>query len=215
MKNKRLIITAAALLAVIVLAAALYPVLSEAYLKDEAASGLGGDADGGKKDVSGQNDVSGEKNDGTADGGKSESQPALSENLTDDFTVYDADMNGVRLSDFFGKPIFVNFWASWCSPCRSELPAFDSVYRKYKDEVVFLMVNLADGDTPSGIEKFVADNGYAFPVYYDIAADAAEAYGVYSIPETLFINADGSLYRTQLGAVSEAVLENYVKALLK
>ena len=133
----------------------------------------------------------------------------------DDFTVYDSEMNEVKLSDYFGKPIIINFWASWCGPCKSELPAFNSLYEQYKDDVVFLMINLTDGqrDTESGIKKFISDNGYSFPVYYDIEFDASEAYGVRSIPETVFISADGSLYDTRVGAMSEDVLEDYMKQL--
>lgn len=137
-------------------------------------------------------------------------------NSADDFTVYDFDMNKVKLSDSFGKPIVVNFWATWCGPCKSELPAFNAMYEKYKDDVVFLMVNLTDGqnDIPDGVKKFISENGYGFPVYCDIEYDAAERYGVRSIPETLFINADGSLCNTRVGAMSEAVLENYIKRII-
>lgn len=132
---------------------------------------------------------------------------------TDDFTIYDSDMNKVKLSDYFGKPIVVNFWASWCGPCKSELPAFSDAYEKYKDDVVFLMVNLPDGysDSQKSIEKFVSENGYAFPVYYDFDNDASTVYGVNSIPETLFINADGTLYDTQIGAMNATALESYIQ----
>lgn len=134
----------------------------------------------------------------------------------DDFTVYDSEMNKVKLSDYFGKPIIINFWASWCGPCKSELPAFNSLYEKYKDDVVFLMINLTDGqnDTENSIKKFVSDNGYSFPVYYDIEYDASDTYGVRSIPETVFISADGSLYDTRVGAMSEVVLENYINQMI-
>lgn len=134
----------------------------------------------------------------------------------DDFTVYDLEMNEVKLSDYFGKPIIINFWASWCGPCKSELPAFNNLYEKYKEDVVFLMINLTDGqkDTESSIKKFVSDNGYSFPVYYDIEYDASDTYGVRSIPETVFINAEGSLYDTRIGAMSEVVLENHIKQMI-
>jgi len=134
----------------------------------------------------------------------------------DDFTVYDSQMNEVKLSDCFGKPIVINFWASWCGPCKSELPAFNSLYEKYKDDVVFLMINLTDGqsDTESSIKQFVSDNGYSFPVYYDSEYDASNTYGVRSIPETVFIYADGSLYDTRVGAMNETDLENHIKQLI-
>ena len=103
-----------------------------------------------------------------------------------------------------------------CGPCKSELPAFDAMYEKYGDEVVFMMINLTDGynETVNGVKEFVLDSGYSFPVYYDTKYDAANTYGIYSIPETVFINADGSIYYTQLGAMSEKVLENYIKQII-
>lgn len=205
MKNKLWIVAALSLVLVIVLASSLYPMLSEKYLNGSTDGKILGEekeAADGKKQTDSQ-----------ASGGSAE-QKTLSSSPADDFTVYSGDLSEVRLSEYYGKPIVVNFWASWCSPCRSELPAFNRVYEKYRDEVVFLMVNLSDGESVSEIKKFVSDNGYTFPVYYDLSGDAARTYGIYSIPETVFINSDGSLYGSQLGAVSEAILENYVKILL-
>ena len=81
---------------------------------------------------------------------------------------------------------------------------------------MFLMINLTDGqsDTESSIKQFVSDNGYSFPVYYDLEYDASNTYGVRSIPETIFIYADGSLYDTRVGAMRESILENYIKQLI-
>ena len=81
---------------------------------------------------------------------------------------------------------------------------------------MFLMINLTDGqsDNESSIKQFVSDNGYSFPVYYDLEYDASNTYGVRSIPETIFIHADGSLYDTRVGAMSENVLEKYIKQLI-
>lgn len=134
----------------------------------------------------------------------------------DDFTVYDSELNKVSLSNYFGKPIVINFWASWCGPCTSELPAFDAMYEKYGDEVVFLMINLTDGqrETVESVKKYVSDSGYSFPVYYDTDYNASNTYGVYSIPETVFINADGSLYDIWIGAMNESVLEDYIKQMI-
>ena len=73
----------------------------------------------------------------------STAEPELT--LAPDFTVYDLEGNEVHLTDFFGKPIIVNFWASWCGPCKMEMPDFDVAYNTYKDDIVFLMVNMTDG----------------------------------------------------------------------
>ena len=125
-----------------------------------------------------------------------------------DFTVYDIDRNPVKLSDFFGKPILINFWATWCPPCKSELPDFDRVYADYGEDVVFMMVNMTDGsrDTVESASAFTADNGYSFPVYYDCDLDAAYTYGASSIPMTVLIGADGNIVGGQVGVLTEEQL---------
>ena len=125
-----------------------------------------------------------------------------------DFTVYDIDRNPVKLSDFFGKPILINFWATWCPPCKSELPDFDRVYADYGEDVVFMMVNMTDGsrDTVESASAFVADNGYSFPVYYDCDLNAAYTYGASSIPMTVLIGADGNIVGGQVGVLTEEQL---------
>ena len=70
-----------------------------------------------------------------------------------DFIVYDAEGTAFRLSDFKGKPVVVNFWASWCPPCRSEMPHFDQVYSEVKDDVMFMMVDLVDGQRETQIGR--------------------------------------------------------------
>ena len=125
-----------------------------------------------------------------------------------DFTVYDIDRNPVKLSDFFGKPILINFWATWCPPCKSELPDFDFVYADYGEDVVFMMVNMTDGsrDTVESASAFTADNGYSFPVYYDCDLNAAYTYGASSIPMTVLIGADGNIVGGQVGVLTEEQL---------
>ena len=125
-----------------------------------------------------------------------------------DFTVYDIDRNPVKLSDLFGKPILINFWATWCPPCKSELPDFDRVYADYGEDVVFMMVNMTDGsrDTVESASAFVADNGYSFPVYYDCDLNAAYTYGASSIPMTVLIGADGNIVGGQVGVLTEEQL---------
>ncbi len=125
-----------------------------------------------------------------------------------DFTVYDVDDNKVNLFDFKGKPIVLNFWASWCPPCRKEMPDFNEVYKEYKDEVVFMMVDLVDGvrETKKKGLDHVREQGYEFPVYFDIDQDAAYEYWISSIPTTLFINADGNIVVGYQGAIDKDVL---------
>lgn len=125
-----------------------------------------------------------------------------------DFTVMDASGNEVKLSDFRGKPTVVNFWASWCVPCQSEMPDFNAVYQRMGDDIHFLMVNMTDGGQESleSAQKFVADSGYTFPVYYDTQYSAAMAYGVSSLPTTYFFDAEGYGVAYAIGAINEEAL---------
>ena len=135
--------------------------------------------------------------------------PKPSVNQAPDFTVYDKNGNPHKLSDFFGKPIVLNFWASWCGPCQKEMPDFEKKYKENGDKVTFLMVNLTDGsyDTVAKASKFISDNGYTFPVFYDTSSDGADTYKVYSIPTTFFIGADGQLVAQATGAISASTLQ--------
>lgn len=124
-----------------------------------------------------------------------ESTQSKEESKAIDFTVEDKEGNKISLYSKMGKPIVVNFWASWCTPCKSELPDFQLAYENYGDEIEFMMVNLTDGrsETVEGASGFINAQGYTFPVYYDVDQQAATAYYVMSIPTTYFIDAEGNI----------------------
>ena len=126
-----------------------------------------------------------------------------------DFTVFDLEGNAVKLSDFFGKPIVVNFWASWCGPCQTELPDFQSKYNALGDSVQFLLVNMTDGvqETVDTASAFIARKGYTIPVYYDTQVSAARAYGVNALPCTYFIDAQGHAIAQATGAIDAKTLQ--------
>ena len=148
-----------------------------------------------------QGNVNGEEQ--TGEGGEEPQKQ-----IAPDFTVYDAEGNPASLSDFFGKPIVLNFWASWCGPCKSEMPDFEEKYKELGTEIQFLMVNCTGGrETLESAKSFVEDSGYTFPVYYDTDLDASATYGTNSIPMTFFIDKDGYLTAYAQGAINADLLQ--------
>jgi len=124
-----------------------------------------------------------------------------------DFTVVDAAGNEVKLSDYFGRPIVLNFWASWCPPCRAEMPYFEEVY-KAREDVQFMMVNATGGrESMESAQEFIAETGYTFPVFYDTTGEAAWQYGVSSLPMTIFIDENGELVTYAARSIEKDTLE--------
>ena len=136
-------------------------------------------------------------------------QTAIAQNMAINFTVENAAGEEVDLFSFVGKPIVLNFWASWCGPCKMELPDFQSAYEAYGEEVEFLLVNLTDGmqETKETAAAFMESQGYTLPVYYDTKQEAAYGYQVYSIPTTYLIDASGEVVAKASGMIDKQTLE--------
>ncbi|MDD3413880.1 MAG: TlpA disulfide reductase family protein [Lachnospiraceae bacterium] len=137
--------------------------------------------------------------------------------LAADFTVVDSNGEERTLNSFIGKPIVLNFWASWCPPCKGEFPDFQTAYEKYGSDVEFVMVNLTDGvrETKETAADYIDSNGYTLPIYYDIEQSASNAYSIYSIPTTYFIDADGKIETSAQGAIDEETLEEGISMIQK
>ena len=129
-----------------------------------------------------------------------------------DFTVYDADGNEVHLADYIGKPIVLNFWASWCGPCKAEMPHFEEAYKNNPD-IEFIMVNATTSsyETLKKAQDFISDSGYTFPVYYDKDGQAAYLYGVSALPMTMLIDKDGAPIGYITGSISADILNQLLE----
>jgi thiol-disulfide isomerase/thioredoxin len=129
--------------------------------------------------------------------------------MAPDFVVYDGEGQAVRLSDLRGKPVVVNFWASWCSPCKREMPDFEDAFLTYGEDVHFMMVNMTDGrrETMETAKAFMEEAGYTFPVYYDTELSAAVTYGVNTIPASYFVDAEGHAVTYAAGILSREMLQ--------
>jgi len=134
-----------------------------------------------------------------------------------DFTFYDEAGNGYKLSDFQGKPVILNFWASWCGPCQMEMPDIENAWQEYGDQIHFLIVDLTDGsqETVEKASAYIKENAYTFPVYFDSDMEGAYAYGVTGIPVTYFIDAEGNFVAYYQSAMSASILQQGIDMLLK
>jgi len=116
-----------------------------------------------------------------------------------DFSLHDLSGNNVRLSDFSGKVVLLNFWATWCPPCRAEIPQLESLYKEYKDKgLVVLGVDLQEA--PAGVRDFVSKNKMTYPVLLDTSGQIGGSYGVRSIPTTYLVDKQGNVTSGTLGS---------------
>lgn len=167
----------------------------------------------GSKSPDGENSGPGS---GSTDGENGSPDGQASQAAAPDFTVQDGEENPVKLSDMVGKPVVLNFWASWCPPCKMEMPDFQEAFTEYGDSVHFMMVNLTDGarETVDTAKKYVEDQGYTFPVYFDTGSEAAIVYGIMAVPATFFIDAEGKPVARASGAIDRETLEKGIEMVL-
>ena len=213
MKEKKQIVILVAVFAAVLIAASVgYRTLSARYRagQEKAAERV----ESVEQDAS---DGASEPDTGTD--GEDSSQQSQGEDAlkaAPDFALLDSDEKNISLSEHFGKPILLNFWATWCPPCQGEMPHFDTAYQKYSDQVDFMMVSLVDGTscTVEGSRSYLSDNSYSLPLYFDTTSEGAYAYGVSSIPTTVCITKEGNIFSWQAGAMDETTLGDLLERFL-
>lgn len=136
--------------------------------------------------------------------------------LAPQFTLYNQQGQPVQLSDLRGRPVLINFWASWCTPCQAEMPAMQKVYQDYKDEgLEILAINTIYQDDPQAVTSFVQEYGLSFPILLDTDATAAGQYQVRALPTSFFVDANGIIRDVVVGGpMAEALLRIRVEQLI-
>lgn len=137
-------------------------------------------------------------------------------NTAPDFTLPTLDSGMVSLSQFQGQPVVINFWASWCTPCRKEIPEFVRIYEARKaDGLVILAVNLTQVDSLPEVQAFAKEFEIQFPILLDGDGVVKNLYRVVGIPVSIFVSRDGIVARIQIGVMSGKQINQYVSEIMK
>lgn len=136
--------------------------------------------------------------------------PAAVGEVAPDFAFVLADGRGISLSDLRGRPVVINFWATWCGPCRLEMPEFVALHRSHPDLVV-LEVNVMESEATA--RPFAEEFGMTMPVILDQEGDVQRAYGVRGLPVTIFINAEGEVVSRWDGILNRTMLAERIAEL--
>lgn len=137
--------------------------------------------------------------------------PAAVGSTAPDFTLPNLEGEPVALSSLRGKPVVINFWATWCAPCKEEMPLLESTSQQLGDQVVFLGVDYAEGKDV--VQSFVSELGLTFPILLDSDGAVADRYFVRNYPTTLFVDAEGVVRAQRVGLLDEDLLEKYLETI--
>ena len=132
-----------------------------------------------------------------------------------DFIIHDPDGISIALHDYRGRPVIINFWATWCAPCRQEMRALQTVYDAYKAAgLVVLAVSQDQQDMREVVRTYCTTLGITFLPLLDPDGDVATHYNIFVLPSTVFIHPSGTVAAVQLGAMAPAQIEQYLQAIL-
>jgi len=134
-------------------------------------------------------------------------------NMAPDFSLWGMDGKIHKLSDYSNNVVIINFWGSFCPPCRHEMPAIETQYNKWKEKgLVVLGINLGEADVT--VRAFAGQYGLTFPILYDPDLQIRDKYGVTQYPTTFFIK-NGKIAKMQIGQMQESFLENTIQLLME
>jgi peroxiredoxin len=146
-------------------------------------------------------------------GGSDEEEGVEIGRTAPDFELTTLDGGSIKLSELRGKGVLINFWASWCKPCRDEMPAIQRVYDRYKDKgLEVVAVNIAEPDVT--VNGFVRHLDLTFPVLLDRDREVTRLYGIGPIPSSIFVSPDGKVVRKVSGQMAEGQIESMVLEVL-
>ncbi|NKF08454.1 TlpA family protein disulfide reductase [Clostridium gasigenes] len=129
-----------------------------------------------------------------------------------DFKLKDLNGKDVSLNDFKGKNVLLNFWATWCPPCKAEMPDIEKLYQENKNsDLVILAVNL--GEDKQTVKSFIEKNKYNFDILLDSDQDVAIKYNIVSIPTSFFIDKEGNIVSKKIGAMTLEEMKSYINLL--
>jgi peroxiredoxin len=137
--------------------------------------------------------------------------------LAPDFTLETTKGEPVTLSDLRGQAVLINLWATWCPPCRAEMPAINKLFNEYKNQgFLVLAINMTYQDNSSAVEPFVQENGLTFPILIEDTGKVADKYELRSLPTSFFIDRSGVIQEVVIGGpMSEALLRTRIESILK
>ncbi|WP_129729652.1 redoxin domain-containing protein [Ectobacillus funiculus] len=133
-----------------------------------------------------------------------------------DFELHALDGSKVKLSDLKGKKVILNFWATWCPPCRQEVPEMQTFYEKHKEDVVILAVNataLSTGETKEKVKSFASQYGVTFPILFDSTSEVSDTYRIMVLPTSYFVDTKGVIRQKSIGAMTGEYMEKTIQAL--
>lgn len=126
-----------------------------------------------------------------------------------DFSLKDINGNNINISDYKGKKVFINFWATWCPPCNQEIPYINQISKEKQDEIKVITVNL--GEEKDTVQKYIKQKGYDMTVLLDSNGDVADTYMIYSIPTSYLLDTNGNIVDKHTGTMNMEELKKFME----